>query len=579
MANPDDRINRLEARLNQLERLVEGMMTRIGDAAAPVGRPVSVEKPDPATSVVAQTPPVATTSTWSAQESTEMNRASTMSGTSSATRVLGWTGATAMVLAAVYLIRLAIDSGMLTPGRQVALAVMGAFVLIGSGLGLRRSNREYASLLPAGGIVILFASIYGAHIYYQLIPAPIAAVAVVITCLEALWLGRLFESQLYALFAVVGSYSAPFLLPSLRNSIIDLVVYYSAWSVLFCVYSVWIGQRRVYLLAAYMALLGFEAIWRLSAGGEWMAALVFQTVQLVIFAVGTVVYSVRRNDPMDKATALAHLPALLIFYFLQYNLLRAHVLAMAPWVMLASAAVVLLCYLVARQMLKASHEAGSMLVGSYVALVLFHAGYVELIPPHMAPWLALLLLPVFGLYIHLRGDAASIVLPIKLVAGLVFVINFLSVQTGTEMAGVPGHKLLTLFYALELYAGYYFVRRMPALKDFYGPLLYAGHISALAAAAQLATGRFMVSLLWGVLALACLTIALRNHDKLLGKSSLLIFFAAAAKVLLYDLSDAVPLVRIASLMVLGVTLYVGGWLYRRVDEMNSEQSAPERTNS
>lgn len=39
-----------------------------------------------------------------------------------------------MVLAAVYLIRLAIDSGMLTPGRQVALAVMGAFVLIGLGL-------------------------------------------------------------------------------------------------------------------------------------------------------------------------------------------------------------------------------------------------------------------------------------------------------------------------------------------------------------------------------------------------------------------------------------------------------------
>ena len=66
-----------------------------------------------------------------------------------------------MVLAAVYLIRLAIDSGMLTPGRQVTLAILGAFALIGLGLGLRRGNREYASLLPAGGIVILFASIYG----------------------------------------------------------------------------------------------------------------------------------------------------------------------------------------------------------------------------------------------------------------------------------------------------------------------------------------------------------------------------------------------------------------------------------
>jgi uncharacterized membrane protein len=136
------------------------------------------------------------------------------------------------------------------------------------------------------------------------------------------------------------------------------------------------------------------------------------------------------------------------------------------------------------------------------------------------------------------------------------------------MAGVADHKVLTLLYALELYAGYYFVRRMPALKDFYAPLLYAGHISALAAAVQLSTGRFMVSLIWGVLALGCLIISLRNSDKLLGKSSLLIFFAAAGKVLLYDLSSAAPLLRIASLLILGITLYAGGWLYRKVDEMS-----------
>lgn len=559
MASPDDRLNRLEARMNQLERLVEGMMARLG-GVVPAPPPMPAEQRGPAMSSAPPVPPAVAARTWTAREPA--------SGESSVTRALGWTGATAMVLAAVYLIRLAIDSGMLTPGRQVALAVIGAFALIGLGLRLRRGSREYASLLPAGGIVILFASIYGAHIYYQLIPAPMAAVAVVLTCLGALWLGRLFESQLYALFAVVGSYSAPFLLPSLRNSITDLVVYYSAWSVLFCVYAVWIGQRRVYLLAAYMALLGFEAIWRLGAGGEWMSALVFQTVQLVVFAAGTVVYSVRRQEPMDKETALAHLPALLIFYILQYTLLRSHLPALAPWVMLASAGVVLLCYLAARRLLKASHEAGGMLAGAYVALVLFHAGYVESVPSDMAPWLTLLLLPVFGLYAFVRGNAASVVLPIQLAAGLVFVINFVRVLADVEMAGVADHKVLSLLYALELYAGYYFVRRLPALKDFYAPLLYAGHLSALAAAVHLATGRFMVSLIWGVLALGCLIIALRNSDKLLGKSSLLIFSAAAGKVLLYDLSGAAPLVRIASLMVLGITLYVGGWLYRKVDALD-----------
>lgn len=41
------------------------------------------------------------------------------------TSLLGWGGAIALVLAAAYLIRLGIDSGWLTPMRQVALAVMG----------------------------------------------------------------------------------------------------------------------------------------------------------------------------------------------------------------------------------------------------------------------------------------------------------------------------------------------------------------------------------------------------------------------------------------------------------------------
>jgi hypothetical protein len=208
-----------------------------------------------------------------------------------------------------------------------------------------------------------------------------------------------------------------------------------------------------------------------------------------------------------------------------------------------------------------------MLVGAYVALVLFHAGYVESVPSAMEPWVGLLLFPLFGLYLLVRGEAASVVFPIRLAAGLVFIINFLRVLADANLSSVPSHTILALLYALELYAGYYFVRRIPALKDFYGPLLYAGHISALAAALQLSTGRFMVSLIWGVLALGCLIIALRSSDKLLGKSSLLIFSAAAGKVLLYDLSGAAPLLRIASLLILGITLYAGGWLYRKVDEM------------
>jgi uncharacterized membrane protein len=569
MSSFDDRLMRIEARLNQVERLLEGMATRSGWSGAANKQSFPVPQASDAGPSVdgrPQNPRVAPRSSSVAASTVGANIATEHN--SSVTNVLGWTGATALVLAAVYLIRLAIDSGWLTPTRQLALAVLGGFILIGLGLWLRKSNREYASLLPAGGIVIFFMSIYGAHIYYHLITAQMAGGAVVLVCLGALWLGSIFESQLYGLFAVVGSYSAPFLLPNLRNSTTDLIIYFSAWSILFCVYSIWAGKRRIYVLAAYMALLGFEAIWKLTAPAEWIAALIFQLVQFVLFAVGAAMYSIKRASPMDKNTALAHLPILLIFYVLQYGLLNMHLPSLAPWIATGSAVFLVLCYLVVRHYLQRTPEAGAMLVSAYAALVLFHAGYMESVPAEWAPWVAFLLLPLLGVYLYLRGAEASVTWPIKLAVGLVFAINYLRIIANAHLGDVPGRDALALLYAAELYVGYYLTRNISSLSEWRIPLLYAAHISVMAGAVHIFDGRFAVSLTWGVLAIACLVASLSNQDKALGKSSLLVFAASAVKVLLYDLSGAAPLVRIACLLVLGVTLYAGGWLYRKVDALN-----------
>lgn len=484
----------------------------------------------------------------------------------SVTQILGWTGATALVLAVAYLIRLALDAGWLTPERQLGLAVLSGLGLIGAGLKLRTADRQYASLLPAGGLVVLFLSIYGAHLYYHFIGAPLAAGAVILTCLAALWLGRLFESELYGLFAVVGSYSAPFLLHALAGSVADLVIYFSAWSVLFCLYSIWIGNRRTYLIAAYLALLGFHYLWDQMAPEAWGAAFAFQALQFAIFLAGAVGFSVRHRRPMNKEEALAHLPLLLIFYALQYWLLERHLPAFAPWIALGSVAVLLAAHLVARHVLGAL-PASSMLVSAYAALAIFHAGYMELLPDALAPWVALLLLPALAFYIRGQGGIASLSWPIRALVAVILAINYLRVVLGADLDSVPAHELLALLYAAALYAAYVLMRRMPAVEDLAAIALYVGHVAMMSAAVQILDGRLAVSLAWGVVALACLALAFRTGDKLLGKSSLLIFAASAAKVMLFDLSHAAPLVRIGLLAVLGVTLYAGGWMYKKVDQL------------
>lgn len=488
----------------------------------------------------------------------------------SVTSILGWAGATALVLAAIYLVVLAVDAGWLTPVRQVLLAMLGGMALIGIGLLLRSRDMHYASLLPGAGVVILFLSLYGAHNYYHLIDTTFATSGIIAVCLLSLWLNRMFLSELYALFAVVGSYTAPLFLGESGYAIVDLIVYFACWSVVFSVFSIRVGQRNVYILAMYLALVIFDVKWHDSMPDAWLEALLFQTVHFLIFVAAAAVFSAR-IEPMTQAVALRHIPALVLFYFVQYHILHKYVPALAPWVAVASAAILLASYFIVARVRGSALEGGRMLLSAYVALVLLHAGYIESVPPEWAPWVGLLLAPLLAVYAVMRGDMRAPGLPLWGTVGLIFFANYLGLFTGhtlmSESNSVPLHDLLGICYAVELYFAWHFLRRDAALGDIGMVALYAGHIAVMVWAIQVLDSRLLVSLLWGTLALGCLLLALRRRDKMLGQSSLLIFAASVFKVFLYDIASAAPMIRIASLLVVGASLYLGGWLYKKVNAL------------
>jgi hypothetical protein len=493
------------------------------------------------------------------------------------TQLLGWGGVAALVLAAAYLVKLGIDLGWLTPARQVLLAALGGLALIGGGVALRRIDRQYASLLPAGGIATLFLATYGAHLYYRLIPFSVALAAVILICIASLWLCRQFQSEMYAFFAVAGSYSAPLLLDGLRTGVAELALYYSAWSLLFCGFAVWIGRRGIYLMAGYLALLGFDVVWyaqwRNLPRPPWVAALVFQSLQGVIFAVCTTLFSLLRKRPLDRTASWAHLPPLLLFYVLEYALLNRYLPEWAPWIAMLSAALIAGLYWLARSELGESLPGGQLLVAVYAAVVLFHAGYLEALPEYWQPWAGLVAgaaMAVWLLNQRLDPVAHGAVLT---ALGLIFVINLIRAALDFDLEQVAGGDWLALAYALQLYGGYALARRAGIQRLARGALVYSGHLSAMAAAVNLFDSRLAVSCCWALLAVACLGLALRLGDRLLAQSSLLVFVFSGIKVLIYDLAGAAPLVRIGSLVVLGVSLYVGGWLYRKIPA--EEESSPE----
>lgn len=517
------------------------------------------------------------TSAWSANDQPSSISASSKPKTPSSkkasnwsvTKILGWGGAMALVLSVSYLIRLAISGGWLTPARQVSLAVLAGFILIATGIRLRNSDREYAGLLPAGGIVALFLAVYGAHLYYGLIGVNTAGVAIMVICIMALVLCRYFDSQLYALFAVAGSYSAPFLLGDTSGSILNLVIYYSCWSVVFSTFAIWQGNRRIYLLALYMALIGFDALWKASGSDTWIAAASFQFIQLIIFTACAVLFAIRCKESMTRDMAMSHAPALLIFYSLEYAIFDQHLPTLAPWLALASAGVLLAAYQVARAYLSESLAGSKWLLSAYCGLVLLHAGYLESVPDNLGPWVALLAVGAAAVYLGFNRHTEILKGPIGWVIIGIYAANYLRLAAHFDVSSVPASELLLALYAVQIYAGYYLVRKQPGLTNLAPILIYSGHIAAMTAALYQFDSPFVVSLCWAVLALGSLLLALRFNNKLLGQSSLLIFGASAIKVFALDIAEAEPVIRIACLAALGISLYIGGWLYKKVERLGA----------
>jgi hypothetical protein len=259
-----------------------------------------------------------------------------------------------------------------------------------------------------------------------------------------------------------------------------------------------------------------------------------------------------------------HLPLLLVFYGLQYSVLHQYVPTTAPWISIASACVLLLAYGVARLALPKPLTTGAFIVSAYCALVLFHAVYLELLPEGWAPWAVLLILPLLSWLAGRTKADGSTMLPWKLLAGGLFAINFLRVLFAFDHAPGEHNTLLTFLYSLELYVGYFLARQTKALSDWLSFVLYAAHIGLMTVALQLFDTPVVVSLAWSALAISALWLAFSLNDKTLGQSSLLVFVAALVKLLLLDLSGAQPLLRIGSLLVVGIAMYVGGLLYKRI---------------
>lgn len=571
----DHRLSAIEKRLAALEALM--------------GRPVQEERP-PIVEIsqpVMDTPPPL--------ESSRMPAIS-------ASTILGWAGAAALLLAAAYFVRLAIAEGWLTPWLQVGIAAVAGIVMIGGAFALRPRDLRYSSLLGAGGIAILYVAVFGAHVYHDLVGPWHAIVAVSGVSALSLSLHALFRQSVYVAFALAGTYLTPLLLP--RGSIHELAIYLGIWNLVYCGYAVWQKSRALYLAAGYAFLVVFDWGWErevqqtvgeaIEAGlleldfyaVPRMFAAIFLWLQACVFVAVAVWVSSRARQALTRSLAWAHLPALLFFYALQYNILGGAFPAIghtehfdiAPWAGIALALAVYAGWAVGRAALEETPRASLQVAHAFAAVVFVHAVYSELVPPGWRPMVALAVAAAitFRPSMHRRSDW-----PLLAMGVFLYLVGYVGVAFPDSIPGdvaVVGRSWLLLAYPALLYALYLGSRRGGdpdrATRAWRWILLVPAHAMTLGAAAWL-VGRWLgspdttverlwLSFAWAAIGLAWLLFATARGDRALARSTLGIFAAFALKVVFGDLDSSGPFVRVGILVVLGITLYAGGWIYRRV---------------
>jgi hypothetical protein len=276
---------------------------------------------------------------------------------------------------------------------------------------------------------------------------------------------------------------------------------------------------------------------------------------------------------MGAGTAVLQFPALLLFYGFEYVILDAHVPQVAPWAAIGFVLALYAAWGAASALLPQRPRASLVTVHAFGAVVLFHAVYLDLLTGAWRPLAALAFAAALVLLPRLWRGLRPEWWPYWILAALLVLAGWVDLSARWGDGVVVGEVPLALLYPAAFYALYF---ERPAGADLAPRLLalVVAHALLLADTAYLVerwvgapeatVDRFWLSLAWALIGVVALAAAFRRKDRLLARSTLGIFFLFGAKVLLIDLGEVSPLVRVGCLAVLGVSLYAGGWIYRRV---------------
>jgi uncharacterized membrane protein len=511
---------------------------------------------------------------------------------------VGWIAVALIFCAAAFFLKYAFENRWIGELGRVALGIAVGLAFAWGGLERHRKGWRYLSqILTAGGITILYLSVYGAFGYYHLVGHRSAFIFLAILVAEAYLLALAYNARPVAVVALAGGFLVPILLSTGRDQYAVLFTYIGVLD---------LGMLGVVIARRWrgigsLAYVGTQCLfWAWYAehyhSEKRLAVLVFQAAIFLLFVLADLAPHLGRHAAgWEEWIRLAVNP--FVFYATCYFLLNDDhhawmaVLALAMAIVYAALAraALALCPSDQRMLLVTVGTALTFvtlaipvqldsnwitIAWGMEAVALLWASFETSAPP-----LRVLSTIVFAmallrfLFVDTPWGYRAPFTPVlnRYFLGMLALAACLggaaylyrrrpgNLATGMLVAGMTGAGVFWLGSSVEAYS--YFDAQAQAIIRNPGT---AGFAAAYKTAGQLRWGgQLSLSMLWSVYAGLMTAAGFRLQLRSWRVAGLALFGLTLVKVVFLDISELREFYRIMALLALGVVLLLVAWKYQR----------------
>lgn len=161
-----------------------------------------------------------------------------------------------------FLIQTALNRGWITLNLETRLAIAGLFglAMLIIGFWVRGRNLVYALSLQGGGVAVMYLTVYSSLVFYEVLAAPPAFVAVAVITAAAGVMSAVQNSRSLAVLGIIGGFLAPILISADDGSHLVLFGYLAALN-LAVLFVAWFKTWPELNLLGWLFTFGISAHW------------------------------------------------------------------------------------------------------------------------------------------------------------------------------------------------------------------------------------------------------------------------------------------------------------------------------